>query len=596
MIEVLVDDQPASRYVDEVLAHEGISWRRVDSADLIARPPAPAIILLVGQKRADRVLHDWLAAMVRAGGVLVAAGGTWGLDEILGARGGDWCDDGYLRFEESHAITTNLDSSLHVFDAVTLTPAAGTGLGSLLDSRRADALGTAIVLNRVGRGVTVTIAANLPAAIYRIQHGRHIDGDGIPPPDGTAPIDDGALKCDDGIVLSWEHDRDRTRLAAPEPACPGMHPDFPAGDTPWFAKPVADDLRALLMRALCWAAAESGMPVAMAAPWPRRLPAVGLISHDSDHNIDASARTTLRLLDEVGVRSTWCMMEGRTYPDHFSAETFRLVREAGHETALHFNALVNDGGRWGPDELQAQASWLRRTTGIERIASNKNHYTRWEGTVDCWRWFEDLGIPSDQTKGPSKKGNVGFPFGSCRPWFPLDLDRGRFLDVLEIPLQTQDLWLTTPYAVAGPILDQAVRHRGVAHFLFHQVHLDRKPEVADAMRRVTADGRSRGLEWWTAAAINDWQRLRRSVSLSLNDVSEECVRLEIEAPAAVSGFNAAVILPKRIVAGRAFSRSGMHEIRTWSGPCHNQPALWLECDLPRGITVIDLVLTEPTAD
>ncbi|MGH2557668.1 MAG: hypothetical protein ACRDJH_01280, partial [Thermomicrobiales bacterium] len=499
--------------------------------------------------------------------------------------------EGCLRVDAQHPMMAVLTSSLHVFDAARLHVTDGTSLGTLRDESGERVVGDAVVVQRMSKGMAVTIAANLPLAIHRIQHGRWIEGDGQPAPDDTAPIDDDVCKCDDGIALSWERDRKRTALEAPEPDCPGKHPAFPDGDTPWFAQPIADELRGLLLHSICWAAAEVGLPLPMAWPWPRRLPAVGLISHDSDFNIDATARTTLRLLDEIGINSTWCMMEGPTFADRFSGETFALVAQAGHETALHYNGLDRDGGFWGFAHLQSQAAWLRTTTGGERIASNKNHFTRWEGDVEFFRWLENAGIASDQSKGPSKKGNVGYPFGSCQPWFPFDLEQGRFIDVVEIPLQTQDLWLTTPYAVARPILDQSIKHGGVAHFLFHQVHLDRRPEVADAMRRVIADGRERGLEWWTAEAINDWERLRRSISMVVNPVGAGRLHLEVTTPEAVRGYTAAVIVPRSSEVGmRVVATSAAGEIATSAGSCHGQPALLLEWDLSIGTTLVDLFL------
>lgn len=581
MIAIFTDGTPAGRYLEEILHHAGLSWRRVAMAELEQGTAPERVLVLAGRSAPSRQARQWMERLVHEGGAVVAVGGAFGIADLLGVQelNDPPLEEGYLALDSGHPLTSELTSSLHIFGATRLRAGAGTGFGCLLDHQRHPTAGDALVVHRAGAGLAVAIAADLPGSVLRIQQGRPIYTDGPPAPDGTAPIDDGILKTDDGVVLSWAFDRERTPLATPEPDCPGKHPDYPAGDTPWFAQPVADELRLLLTRAICWAAAATGQPIPLVWPWPRGLPAVGLISHDSDHNIDASARATLRQLDAAEIRSTWCMQWGPTYPDRYSRETFALVQAAGHETALHYNARPEDGGTWGEEHLRAQLAWLRQETQVEAIVSNKNHYLRWEGEVECFRWLEAAGITSDQSKGPSKKGNVGYPHGSCQPWFPYDAAYGRFIDVLEIPLQTQDLWLTTPYAVAVPILDQAVRHHGVAHFLFHQLHLYRLPEVAAALQRIAAAGRTRGLEWWTGDAITTWERQRRDITVTLNSLGAGRYRLRARTPRAMSGVTLAVILPDGAAAPDADNDA-------W----HGLPALFVTLDLPNGETCVEVVL------
>lgn len=592
MIGVVTGQAPSSPYLAEVLAHAGLPWRALRTAELDGDGPPERVLVLPAAAALPAAARDRLVGFVRQGGALVALGGTAGLDDLLGVADADppgTLDEGYLALDSRHPLTAGLTSSLHIFGAARLRATAGTSLGCLLGVDRRPAGADAVVVHRAGRGVAVTIAADLPAAILRIQQGRPIDRDGEPAPDGTAAIDDGILKTDDGVVLSWAFDRERTPLADPAPECPGLHPDFPRGDTPWFARPIADELRMLLLRAICWAAARVGVCLPALWYWPRGLPAVGLISHDSDHNIDRSARTTLALLERAGIASTWCDAWSPVWPASYSAETHALVRAAGHEIALHYNARPEDGGAWGEVPLRDQLAWLRRETGVERVASNKNHYLRWEGEVEFFRWLEAVGIPSDQSKGPSKKGNVGYPHGSCQPWFPYDAERGRFLDVLEIPLQTQDLWLTAPYAIAGPILEQSHRHHGVAHFLFHQVHLHHRPEVAAALLQVVADGRARGLEWWTGAAINDWERRRRAIAVTCAPVGDRGILLRAHAPDALPGATLALLPPAGSGVGAASAAvCDGQPVVLRAGEFHGLPALFCDVDLAAGTTVVEV--------
>jgi hypothetical protein len=51
----------------------------------------------------------------------------------------------------------------------------------------------------------------------------------------------------------------------------------------------------------------------------------------------------------------------------------------------------------------------------------------------------------------------------------------------------------------------------VLHLLFHPAHI-LKPGVEEALRTSVTKARERGMEWWTAAAINRWERDRRTAS------------------------------------------------------------------------------------
>ncbi len=72
---------------------------------------------------------------------------------------------------------------------------------------------------------------------------------------------------------------------------------------------------------------------------------------------------------------------------------------------------------WSKDNYLFQHRWLTREAGLHHITTNKNHYTRWENRLDFFRWCAELGINSDQTRGPSKRGTIGFPLGGSQPTF-----------------------------------------------------------------------------------------------------------------------------------------------------------------------------------
>jgi hypothetical protein len=580
MIDLILDNEPASRYAEEILSRAGLTWRR---ADLDTLDDVAATLVLVGNGSVNDAQRDAIARFVNDGGALVVTGGTWGLDELLGAEAGD-ASEGYIAVTDAdHPITSDLLSSLHVFFGPALTATTGTSIATLLDANRDATIGDAVVTSQPGKGATVAIGPNLPQSVLHIQLGREIHEDGVPAPDGTAPVDDGILKTDDGIVLSWQHDRSQPPVPAPIPADTlGLHENYPNGDTPWFARPIADELRAILLKAIAWAGDAAGIAQASVAAWPRGLAAVGLISHDSDGNLDAGAKTTLRVLDEAGIKSTWCHIWAPTNETEYEPGTLNQVAAAGHEIALHYNSLDMNGGTWGRDHLRAQAEKVAYEAGVFGFTSNKNHYLRWEGVVEFFHWLEDEGIQVDQSKGPSKKGNVGFPHGSNQPWFPLDPATGEFIDVLEIPLQFQDLWLTSLPHQGRVTIGEAIRRNGVAHFLFHQVHIHTKPHVEQALKDIVAYGREQGLEWWTSKQINDWERLRRQVSVRLADNRAGVV---VNVPEVIEGLGIIVSWPGPNAAPNT-AALGEQIARITAVTYAGQPSIVFNLDLPAGESVI----------
>jgi hypothetical protein len=248
--------------------------------------------------------------------------------------------------------------------------------------------------------------------------------------------------------------------------------------------------------------------------WPRALKAVGHISHDTDGHDPAKAEAMLEVMNRCKVRSTWCTL----YPGGYPKEFYGKLQEQDFEIALHYDARTGDPETsWSKENLVLQHRWLMKEVALEHITSNKNHYTRWEGRLDFFRWCEAVGIHSDQTRGPSKQGTIGFPLGGSQPYFPLDdeADSPRLLDVLEVNMLTQDLVVVCPQEYGRQLVDSVLRHHGVAHFLFHPAHV-LKPHVADVLSDLVDYGRAQGLQWWTNEQIYQWETQRRSVEATLH--------------------------------------------------------------------------------
>jgi hypothetical protein len=86
---------------------------------------------------------------------------------------------------------------------------------------------------------------------------------------------------------------------------------------------------------------------------------------------------------------------------------------------------------------------------------------------------------------------------------------------VEISFLTQDMNLSPVWADSSiiiPFLDRVDSVEGVAHSLFHQVHIESTAAVIDAFRSVIKEARKRSFTFWTGQEINAWHRARRKVT------------------------------------------------------------------------------------
>ena len=504
-------------YVHEILGHAGLCYEPVAPDALAACLPGLRLLLTVGESEPPAALKEQLAAWVTAGGAWISIGGVCGLAELFGVAVeppayrlygfASNLGEGYLSPNPPLAVGTadgaalplqeggtggtrrlldHITLPLHFFNGISVLPAGGEVLACVLDAHQRPTQRAALVAHTVGRGRCLLIAPDLTGTVVRIQQGVAITRDGVAAPDGTGPICDTILKADDGLALDWIFDRQ------PVPGAPGLSA---------FMQPTADLWRELLLRGLFYLSETQKVTLPLLWLYPRNLPALAEISHDTDLNDPALALRLLDVLEQAHIHSTWCVILPGYPPEVIAA-----IRAAGHELAMHYDSFSVDRP-WSEANFRGQREALTEMFGGRAPISNKNHYLRWEGDSDLWNWCVRAGIQFDQTKGPSKTGAIAFTFGTCHPYLPVD-PAGRLLDVLELPTLTQDMLLTSPMAALAPILDAVRRAHGVLHLLFHPAHIA-KPGQAAAFLESVAAGQAAGVEWWTAAEINAWERARR---------------------------------------------------------------------------------------
>ncbi|MBD2865182.1 polysaccharide deacetylase family protein [Paenibacillus oceani] len=486
-------------FAGEVLSHAGIGYTELHEASEVEACDCDVIIAAVCAE--DDLTAAVLTAYMERGGVVISCAGLNKLGTTLGYAKEE-IGVGYAHLNTQAAGQT----PLRFLEAVPWRPfkensaAPAEQTGSIVKDRPDGVeAGPALQVFSVGAGRLYRWSVDIWDTIVRLQQGKApVLEDGVPARDGTGAVNDNILKADDQMAVDWELDRVVTET--------GM---------PYFPYPYADLWKEAFIGSMLEALVRDGKTIPLIGYYPNGISQVLMISHDSDHNKDEHAEATLALLDEVGVQTTWCMLESG-----YSGHIYDKVKAAGHELAFHYNALDSQGGKWSEEEFVRQLGWLKEATGMDRITSNKNHYTRFEGWGELFEWCERHGIAADQTRGPSKKGNVGMLFGTCHPYFPIAWanDGNRHYDVLEMSFLTQDLELSnlSDNSVIRPFLEQVKRVGGVAHFLYHQIHIYNWEAVRNSIRKLVSEARQLQFELWTGKKVNDWERYRRTLKADLS--------------------------------------------------------------------------------
>jgi hypothetical protein len=564
-------DEPRwSGYGLEVLDHLRAPWRQVTTAELGRTGGGVGTLVLSNPSDLPRQDAATVADWVRRGGRLLLIGGAGPLAGLAGVVEVEPIDEGHVYVDPTAPGGEVVEVGFRAFGGVRFRVESAQPLAWWDRDRSADRV--AICSRRAGWGRCVVLGPDVWQTIVRIQQGWPVVTDAVPAPDGSAPVDDGILKSDDAISLSYTEDRGPSDRTAPKRGA--FRHQYPAVERPpFFHRAQADLWRTILVRTLWSLESEAGHPSVWLHYWPAGVEAVAHLSHDTDGNRDHEAEAALDVFDEAGVRTTWCFL----YPGGLSPGTVQAVRDAGHELALHFNALDDlPGCGWGLDELRRQRDWLSDLVGSP-VLTNKNHFLRWEGWDEFFVWSERLGIQVDQSHGPSKQGNVGFPFGSCHLSFPM-LREGRRCEVLTLPLQCQDLALTTPVANRDLLVEQVRAVHGVFHCLFHGANIAQHPEVRAAVLDTVAAVRRDGLPWWTSAELNAWERARRGVDLRVDPLGDGWL---VRAHSRLEMRNAGVMvaLPGGIEGEWHLAR-GYGELRTVVR--HDVTQLEIATDLPKG--------------
>lgn len=142
------------------------------------------------------------------------------------------------------------------------------------------------------------------------------------------------------------------------------------------------------------------------------------------------------------------------------------ILDRGGEVGLHGGYYSYDS----PEKIKKEKQRLEAVLG-KKVIGFRNHYLRFK-TPDSWEILTDAGFNYDSTFG--YYDCAGFRNGMCHPFSPYNLDTGKEIDILEIPLVVMDVALFATsnsfeeaWEHTKNLIDTTASFNGVITLLWH---------------------------------------------------------------------------------------------------------------------------------
>lgn len=148
-----------------------------------------------------------------------------------------------------------------------------------------------------------------------------------------------------------------------------------------------------------------------------------------------------------------------------------LENELGSIIDMNFEVGLH-GGYYSYNslkEMKKEKEILEKVLGND-VIGYRNHYLRFS-VPETWELLAKVGFKYDTTFGYSDM--IGFRNGTCYPFKPFNLNRNRYVDILEIPLTIMDgaLFasnsLNVAWKKAKSLIDTVEKCNGVLTLLWH---------------------------------------------------------------------------------------------------------------------------------
>lgn len=253
----------------------------------------------------------------------------------------------------------------------------------------------------------------------------------------------------------------------------------------------------------------------------------------------------IRLEKELGVRSSFYFLKETGKVEIFSGRTWRyLGRRYDFKDVseiigyLHSNGW--DVGLHGSfhsymryDLLKREKEELEYVLG-DRVVGIRQHNLNLK-IPETWKIHESLGFEYDTTLGSNRY--VGFRWGTCFPFYPIDYERNVRMKILEIPLIVEDIVLfrySNPWNTLIDVINKVENVSGVLTMLWHHTVFNNLeyPGWANVYRRAIEYCKSRGAWVTSGREIAKWWKIRGASKVSYK-IRNDKVEISSEIPVIV---------------------------------------------------------------
>lgn len=182
------------------------------------------------------------------------------------------------------------------------------------------------------------------------------------------------------------------------------------------------------------------------------------------------------LEEKYGAKSTFFFMAERpgerdyAYTIEDIAPEIGDIIDRGWEVGLH-------GGHTTYLDLHEMKEKKERLEKVSRkpVFGYRNHYLRFR-VPDTWEYLSQAGFQYDATLGYADC--AGFRNGMCRPFRPFNLNTGKGIDIVEIPLVVMDCSLdqymkldpVMAWEMTSRLIDTVEQYHGVLTLLWHNTY------------------------------------------------------------------------------------------------------------------------------
>lgn len=219
-----------------------------------------------------------------------------------------------------------------------------------------------------------------------------------------------------------------------------------------------------------------------------------------------NVKSTFFILDERGRATvnpgTWWRYLGRpNLDDNRLADVVKELGEKNWEIGLHgsYESYVSQR------MLEQEKNRLEHATGTEVTGVRQHNLNL--NSPETWRIHEKLDLKYDCSLGFNH--NVGFRWGTCRPFRPYDGENTRTLNIWEIPTTVMDnplMKAENPWKNYQKIVEEVMRHQGVLNIIWHQAKFNKKefPGYTELYEKIIKDCRKKGAWITTCNEVVKW--------------------------------------------------------------------------------------------